>query len=103
MFLSCQVRVQTESTLYSCLHVKKPLVQSKRVMLCISDPSWTRTQTHLGCKRTLNHLAKLTKSLSRVLSTCLYGKLTICSYLATYVFQSESTLFNYLNVKKFLA
>ena len=39
----------------------------------LSDCNWTRTQNHLVCKRTLNHLAKLAKWLSCVLSTYLYG------------------------------
>ena len=38
-----------------------------------SDCNWTRTQNHLVCKQTLNHLAKLAKWLSCVLSTYLYG------------------------------
>ena len=39
----------------------------------MNDCNWTRTLNHLVCKRTLNHLAKLTKWLSWVVSTCLYG------------------------------
>ena len=35
--------------------------------------NWTRTQNHLVLKRTFNHLAKLTKWFSCVLSTYLYG------------------------------
>ena len=35
--------------------------------------NWTRTQNHLVLKRTLNHLVKLAKWLSCVLSTYLYG------------------------------
>ena len=38
-----------------------------------SDCNWTRTQNHLFLKRTLNHLNKLAKLLSCVLSTYLYG------------------------------
>ena len=38
-----------------------------------TDCNWTRTQNHLVHKRTLNHLAKLAKWLSCVLSTYLYG------------------------------
>ena len=50
---SCHVTYafQSESTLYSCLNVKKSEV--------LSDCNWTRTQNHLVCKRTLNHLAKM--------------------------------------------
>ena len=39
----------------------------------LSDCNWTRTQNHLVRERTLNYLAKLTKWLSCVLSTYLYG------------------------------
>ena len=39
----------------------------------LSDCNWTRTQNHLVRKRILNQLAKLTKWLSCVLSTYLYG------------------------------
>ena len=37
----------------------------------LSDCNWTRTQNHLVLKRTLNHLAKLTKRFS--LKTGIYG------------------------------
>ena len=37
-----------------------------------SDCNWTRTHNHLVHKRTLNHLAKLDKWLSCVVSTYLY-------------------------------
>ena len=49
-----------------------------------SDCNWTRTQNHLVLKRTLNHLAKLTKWLSCVLSTYLYGAFD-CMYLSCHV------------------
>ena len=51
---------QSESALYSCLNVKKLLARSRRVIWSLSDCNWTR-QNHLVRKRTLNHLAKLTK------------------------------------------
>ena len=38
-----------------------------------SDCNWIRTHNHLVHKRTLNHLAKLAKWLSCVVSTYLYG------------------------------
>ena len=41
--------------------------------ISLSDCNWTRTQNHLVRKRTLNHLPKLAKWLSCVLSTYLYG------------------------------
>ena len=72
---SCHVMYafHSESTLYSCLNVKELLARSWRQIWSLSDCNWTRTQKHLVRKRTLNHLAKLTKWLSCVLSTYLYG------------------------------
>ena len=72
---SCHVTYafQNESTLYSCLNVKELLARSRREIWSLSDCNWTRTQNHLVRKRTLNHLAKLAKWLSRVLSTYLCG------------------------------
>ena len=64
---------QSESTLYSCLNVKELLARSRREIWRLCDCNWTRTRNHLVYKRTLNHLAKLAKWLSCVLSTYLYG------------------------------
>ena len=50
----------------------------------LSDCSWTRTQTHLVRKRTLNHLSKLTKWLSWVPSTYLRAVF----FLSCHVLQS---------------
>ena len=62
---------QSESTLCSCLNVKELLARSRREIWSLSDCNWTRTQNYLVCKRTLNHLAKLSlaKWLSRRLRT----------------------------------
>ena len=54
-----RTRFQSESTLYSCLDVKKLLARSRREIRRWSDCNGTRTQNHLVLKRTLNHLAKL--------------------------------------------
>ena len=54
---------------------------------------WLRldwTHNHLVHKRTLNHSAKLAKWLSCVVSTYLYGHLTVCSCHVTYALHSES-------------
>ena len=69
MFLSCHVRLQSESALYRCLNVKELLAWSRREIwsLIWSNCNWTRTQAHLVRKRTLNYLAKLT-SLAKWLS-----------------------------------
>ena len=63
----------SESTLYSCLNVKELLTRSRGEIWKLSDSNWTRTQNHLVPKRTLNHLVKLAKWLSCVLSTYLCG------------------------------
>ena len=56
-----------------CRNVKKHLAQSRRYIWILSDSDVTRTHNHLVRKRTLNHLAKLAKWLSCVVSTFLYG------------------------------
>ena len=57
MFLSClKYAFQSESTLYSCRNVKELLARSRRQIWSLSDCNWTRTQNHLVCKQTLNHL-----------------------------------------------
>ena len=37
MFLSCYVRIQSESTLYSCLNVKEILVRSRREIWSLNE------------------------------------------------------------------
>ena len=64
---------ESESTLYSCLNVKELLARSRRHIWRLSHCNGTRTHNHLVRKRTLNHLAKLAKWLSFVVSTYLYG------------------------------
>ena len=76
IFLSCHVYAfQSESTLYSCLNVKELLARSRCDIWSLNDCNGTRTQSHLGRKRTLNHLTKLIKWLSCVVSTYLCGAL----------------------------
>ena len=60
-----------ESTLYSCLSIKELLARSSHEIWSLSDSNGTRTHNHLVCKRTLNHLAKLAKWLSSIVSTYL--------------------------------
>ena len=95
--------LQSESTLYSCLKVKELLAQNRCNIWSLSDCSRTRTHNHWVHKQTLNHLAKLAKWLSCVLSTYLYGALTVYSYYIMYKSQSESTLYSCLNANKLLA
>ena len=83
---SCHVTYvfQSESTLYSCKNVKKLLSRSSCAIWNLSDCNWTRTKNHLLRKRTLNHLAQLTKWLSCVLSSFLYGAFD-CMFLSCHV------------------
>ena len=83
---SCHVTYafESESTLYSCLNVKELLARSRCEIWRWSDCNWTRTQNHLVLKRTLNHLAKLAKWSSCVLSTYLYGAFD-CIFLSCHV------------------
>ena len=88
---------------YSCLNVKELLAQSRCRISSLSDCNWTRTQNHLIHKWTLNHLAKLTKWSSCVLSTHLYGAFDFM-FLSCHgcVSQWIHTL-SCLNVKELLA
>ena len=72
MFLSCHACVSKWiHTL--CLKVGELLARNRCETWSSSDCNWTRTHNHLFRKRTLNHLAKLAKWLSGVVSTSLYG------------------------------
>ena len=71
-FYHVMYEFESESTLYSCLNVKELLARSRRHIWRLSDCNGTRTHNHLLRKRTLNHLAKLAKWLSCVVSTYLY-------------------------------
>ena len=87
---SCHVTdaFQSEFTLNSCLNVKELVARSTREIWDLNDCNWTRTQNHLVCKQTLNHLAKLVKWLSCVLSTYLYGAFD-CMFLSCHIRVSE--------------
>ena len=75
---------QSEYTLYCCVNVKELLAPSRREIWSLSDCNWTRIQKHLVCKRTLNHLVKMNKWLSCVLSTYLYDPFD-CMFLSCYI------------------
>ena len=62
----------SESTLHSCINVKDPFARNRRHTQHLSDSNGIWTHNHLDRKRTLNHLAKMTKWLSCVLSAYLY-------------------------------
>ena len=87
---SCHVTYafHSESTLSSCLNVKELLARNKRKIWSLSDCIWTRTHNRLVHKRTLNHLAKLAKWLSCLVSTYLYSAFD-CMSLSCHVRVSE--------------
>ena len=74
--------------LYCCLNVKKRLAQNRHNILSLSEGNGIRTHNHLVRKRTLNHLAKLAKWLSCVVSNYLYGAFD-CMLLSRHVHVSE--------------
>ena len=75
---------ESESTLYSCLNVKKLLARSRRHIWRLSECNGTRTNKHLVHKRKLNDLAKPAKWFSCVVSTYLYGAFD-CMFLWCHV------------------
>ena len=82
---------QSESALCSCLNVKELFTQNTRLFWSIwslSECNGIRTHNHLARKRTLKHLAKLTKWLGCIVSTCLYGELD-CMLLSCHVLVSD--------------
>ena len=62
-----------------CLNVKELLAQSRRHIWSLKDNKVIRTHNHLVRKQSLNHLAKLVKWLSSVVSTYLCGEID-CKY-----------------------
>ena len=74
---------QSESTFYSCLNVKELLAWSRHNISSLSDSNGIWTHNHLVRKQvrkwTLNHLVKLAKWLSCVVSTYQYGVIPLLS------------------------
>ena len=85
MFLSCHVRT---SEWIHTLYFPELLTRNRRDIWSLSDCSRTRTHNHLIRKRTLNHLVKLAKWLSCVVSTYLYGAFD-CMFLSCHARTSE--------------
>ena len=56
-----------------CLNVKELLAWSRHQIWSLSGSNRIQTHNHLICQQTLNHLAKLAKCLSCVVSTYLHG------------------------------
>ena len=87
MLLSCLVRAS-----HRIYTLQLPQCQgtpcSKQEKWQQHDSNGIRTNNHLFCKQTLNHLAKLIKWLSFVVSTYLYGKFD-CMLLSCHVHVSE--------------
>ena len=54
---------------------KNPLVKTGAISEVLSDSNGIPTHRHLAHQQVLNHLAKLVKKLSSVMSTYLYGVL----------------------------
>ena len=85
----------SESTLYLFLKVKELLAQNKGNIWSLNDWNGTQTHIHLARKWTLNHLAKLAKYLSCVVSTYLYGAFD-CMFLLCHVSVSKRIYALYL-------
>ena len=90
---------QSESTLYSCLDFKEILAQNRCHIWSLSDSNKIRTHNDLVRKQIFNHLTKLAKWFSCVVSTY---HLTLCYYYATYEFQSKSTLYSCSNLQELI-
>ena len=65
---------QSQTTLYSYLNVKDLLARSRKEIWSLSDYNWTRTQNHSVRKRTLNHLANLTRTYTQMHRTDKYSE-----------------------------
>ena len=88
MSLSCHIRVSEWITLYSCLNVKELLAQNSCNIWSLSDSNGIQTHNHFVSKKTLNHLVKLAKWLSCVVSTHLHDAFD-CMLLSCHVRVSE--------------
>ena len=86
--LTCTYTFRGESTLYVFLNVKEVLAQNTRDVSSLSVSNGTLTHNQLLRKRTLNHLVKLAKRLTLVVSTYLYGAFD-CMFLSCQVSVSE--------------
>ena len=75
---------QNESTVYIYLNVKELLAQKRHNIRRLCNCNEARTHNHLVRKQTLNHFPKLTKWLSCVVSTYLYGAFD-CMLLSCHV------------------
>ena len=86
-----------------CLNVKELLARSRSYIWSLSDSIRIRTHNHLLRKQTLKNLAKLAKWLSSVVVLWLLiytVHLTVSYYYVTYEFQSDSTLYSFLECQR---
>ena len=73
MFLSCPLRVSEWLHTQSFSECQKVLAQNRRDIWILIDRNGTSSRNHLVRKQALNHLPKLAKWLSCVVTTYLYG------------------------------
>ena len=73
---------------------RNSLLKADAIYEVLRDSNKIRTHNHVVPKRTLKHLAKLSKWLSRVVSTNLYCAFDLCSCHFTYAFYSECKLYS---------
>ena len=101
ILLSCPCMFQNEPTLYTFLNVKNFCAWNRCDIWSLSDSNGIWTHNHLVPKQTLSHLAKLSKWLSYVVSTYLYGAFvvimnlvfqTVCKLIQRYVLFSGGNL-----------
>ena len=88
MYILIMYAFQSKSTPYSCLSEKEVLSQNRCNIWSWNDCNSTRTHNQLVCNRTLNHLPKLPKRLSCVVSYYLYGACD-CMFLPYHIPVSE--------------
>ena len=91
----------SESTLHSCLNVKGLLPWNRGNIWRLNDCNVTRINNHLVRKWTLSRLAKpgfLKNDWDVLRALICTMHLTVCFYHVTCMFQSESTLYSFLNV-----
>ena len=86
-----------------CLNVKELLPLKRCHIWSLNDGNRICTHTHLICKQTLNHLAKLVRWLSCAVSTYLCGAFGCMVLLCRTSFRVNPHSIVCLNVKEYLA
>ena len=88
MFASFHIPFQRESTLFTCLNIKKLFAKRRRKISSLSDCNWTRSLYHLHHRQTPNDSPKLASWLSFFVSTYKHGVFD-CMFLSCHVRASE--------------